>query len=608
MKTSLWKKISMFVILLVMLLGFSPVALAKSAPDTITMGESGTVDGYVAGTSFGIKRLKNGGYAYCLDRVKNTPSNVKMYRQGVLDAGLAYIMKNGYPEKSITGNNQYDYYITQSAVWWYLDATTGTKNLPSNFKSGSDPHNLRKHIKSLVSGAKKAAKAGYTKPSLSLKSNSGVLTLTQDKQYYESGIVQVAGAGVSGSVNVSISGAPQNTTLVNSATGANQTTYNVGDSFKVRVPVQNVTSLSNNMTLTAQATGSVDKAYEYKAKDSKLQNVVPMVLYSVTSSLSATTKVSLSTSKLTVIKIDSATKKPLAGATIVLKDSQGKVVTSWVSTTNAHTIQNLKDGKYTLEETAAPKGYQRDKEVTAFEISSSNRDVTIYISNTKIDKSVTIQKIDEDTKKPLAGASFKITNEKGEVVTTFVTTEEAYLLKDIQDGTYYIEETQAPAGYLQNTKKYSFTISDAKPKVTITISNKKKTEVERSIQIIKIDADTQEPLAGAHIQVKDKDGNIIADFVTTEQNYVINNIQDGTYTVEEVEAPSGYNKTTEKFTFTISESTPTARVTIKNAKAEIIQEVPNTGNSSNFFMIVLGLGLILGAFGIVKYQEKRRYE
>ena len=42
----------------------------------------------------------------------------------IIDNGLIYILRNGYPEKSITGDNDKDYYITQTAVWWYLDEVT----------------------------------------------------------------------------------------------------------------------------------------------------------------------------------------------------------------------------------------------------------------------------------------------------------------------------------------------------------------------------------------------------------------------------------------------------------------------------------------------------
>ena len=43
-----------------------------------------------------------------------------------MNAGVAYILENGYPNKHFTGDSNKDYYITQLAVWWYLDDTTGS--------------------------------------------------------------------------------------------------------------------------------------------------------------------------------------------------------------------------------------------------------------------------------------------------------------------------------------------------------------------------------------------------------------------------------------------------------------------------------------------------
>ena len=54
---------------------------------------------------------------------------------------------------------------------------------------------------------------------------------------------------------------------------------------------------------------------------------------------------------------------------------------------------------------------------------------------------------------------------------------------------------------------------------------------------MKIDASTNLPLAGAVIVVRDQDNNEIARFTSTEEAYVIKDIKDGTYTVEEESAP-----------------------------------------------------------------------
>ena len=65
--------------------------------------------------------------------------------------------------------------------------------------------------------------------------------------------------------------------------------------------------------------------------------------------LDAKTTVNLTTSKVSIVKIDSSTGKALAGAHLVLTDSNGNTVTEWDTTENAHVIKNLADGTYTLK-------------------------------------------------------------------------------------------------------------------------------------------------------------------------------------------------------------------------------------------------------------------
>ncbi len=490
--------------------------VAVSAPATIVTGNTHDLGEYIDGMSFGIKELQGGGIAYCLDSNKKTPLNTTLHLYGEQDAGLAYIMKNGAPNQSITGNLDYDYYITQAAIWWYLDDTTGSGNLASTFKTtGEDPHQLRPYIESLVRAAKNARSTGYVTPKVSLQSTNTTLSLSSDKKYYETGTIQIVGSSLVGNVTVQLSTSLANAEVISLKTNQAQTTYEVGDSFKVRVPVGSVKDFKNTITLEAKATGVVDKAYEYRPDDPTVQNMMPVVLYSEEIPVSTTETFSLNTTKVSIIKIDATTKKPLAGATLVLKDSEGKVITSWKSTTNAHTIQNLKMGTYTIEETEGVSGYQKLDEPVTFTITDDNRNITVYVSNKKVSKYVEIQKIDEDTKAPLAGAKMIITDSDGNVIATFVTTTEPYLLENLEDGTYYIEEIEAPEGYQKSDKKYEFTISD---------------------------------------------------------------------------------------------KTPTAKITFTNKEAEIIQEVPvpNTGNHTQMGLTIMGFIFMISSVGIVMYQGRRR--
>ncbi len=601
------KKVGMLS-LIIMMIGsfFSGLVLnveATSVPKSFTATSEKYLDGYIAGYHFGKKKNSAGGYVYCNNIHKGTPHGEKMTLVGQAPAGIAYILSNGYPSKSITGNSDYDYYITQAAVWWYLDDTTGSNNLSKSFKTtGSDPHGLRKYVKSLVAAAKKVK--SYSTASLKVNNASSAMTLSSDKNYYVSNSIGVTAKSVSGKYSVSLSGAPRGTRIVNVSTLSDASSFATNEKFKVMVPVSSAQNLKTTITVNVKATGKVDKAYEYKSSDSSVQNVYGKALYPTTSNLSAKTTLNLSTSKVSITKIDSKTKKGLAGATFVLYDNSGKQITTWTSTTGAHIIQNLPNGTYTLKETKAPAGYKISKELTTFTISDTKRNIAIKVENTLYSK-VSIIKIDSKTKVALAGAEFVLYDNFGKKITSWTSTGKAHVIQNLPNGTYTLKETKAPAGYKISKESTTFTISDTNRDVTVKVEN---TALTKLVNIVKIDKSTGQPLAGAHLIVKNEKGETIADFVSTEEPYVIKDLADGKYSVYEVEAPDGYKKSEATYYFTISDGNTVASVTVENEKdvPEEVVEVPNTGNNNTVIPIALGSTALLSGVGFVYYNEKKK--
>ena len=601
------KKVGMLS-LIIMMIGsfFSGLVLnveATSVPKSFTATTEKYLDGYIAGYHFGKKKNSAGGYVYCNNIHKGTPHGEKMTLVGQAPAGIAYILSNGYPSKSITGNSDYDYYITQAAVWWYLDDTTGSNNLSKSFKTtGSDPHGLRKYVKSLVAAAKKVK--SYSTASLKVNNASSAMTLSSDKNYYVSNSIGVTAKSVCGKYSVSLSGAPSGTRIVNASTLSDASSFATNEKFKVMVPVSSAQNLKTTITVNVKATGKVDKAYEYKSSDSSVQNVYGKALYPTTSNLSAKTTLNLATSKVSITKIDSKTKKGLAGATFVLYDNSGKQITTWTSTTGAHIIQNLPNGTYKLKETKAPAGYKISKELTTFTISDTKRNIAIKVENTLYSK-VSIIKIDSKTKVALAGAEFVLYDNSGKKITSWTSTGKAHVIQNLPNGTYTLKETKAPAGYKISKESTTFTISDTNRDVTVKVEN---TALTKLVNIVKIDKSTGQPLAGAHLIVKNEKGETIADFVSTEEPYVIKDLADGKYSVYEVEAPDGYKKSEATYYFTISDGNTVASVTVENEKdvPEEVVEVPNTGNNNTVIPIALGSTALLSGVGFVYYNEKKK--
>ena len=171
------------------------------------------------------------------------------------------------------------------------------------------------------------------------------------------------------------------------------------------------------------------------------------------------------------------TKKEVAGAKLVLKDSTGKVITSWTTTTNAHIIRNLANGEYTVEEVEAPKGYLLNKKAAKFTVSDKNRNIKVTFENAPKEVVVNITKIDQETNKALAGAVLLVKDSSGKEIARFTTTEESYVLTNIPNGTYTVEEVSAPEGYIKSNDVIKFTIDDDHLSHQIVFKNAKPTPV-----------------------------------------------------------------------------------------------------------------------------------
>ena len=276
----------------------------KSVPNTINLTSSTGVPGYITNEAdgnktitFGTKTMKDGTLVYCLDYAKQTTVNTTATLKKEMDAGMAYLMQNGYPNKSFTGNKNIDYYITQVAVYWYLDETTGSKNLTDSFKTtDSDPKNLRPTIKKLVDDAVAANKKGYVDPTLSLSVSNSNLTLNSDNTYFISDEIN---ANANNSYTVTLDGAPEGS-FVADINGNKKDTFNAGENFKVYVPVNKDGGADASFKVNAVSTGTIYKVYQYDPADSREQSLVTPILYPESKTVNGNVVLSLTYPKVVV--------------------------------------------------------------------------------------------------------------------------------------------------------------------------------------------------------------------------------------------------------------------------------------------------------------------
>ena len=156
-----------------------------------------------------------------------------------------------------------------------------------------------------------------------------------------------------------------------------------------------------------------------------------------------------------VLKLDGITNKPLAGATLVIKDTNGKEVKTITSKTEAIKV-DLEPGEYTLEETKAPNGYKVTSEKIKFTVDKKGGYAEVKMNNYP-ETGASVLKLDGITNKPLAGATLVIKDATGKEVKTIISAPAAVKV-DLEAGEYTLEETKSPKGYKVTSEKVKFTV------------------------------------------------------------------------------------------------------------------------------------------------------
>ncbi len=167
----------------------------------------------------------------------------------------------------------------------------------------------------------------------------------------------------------------------------------------------------------------------------------------------------------------------LPGATLELRDAQGTLIESWISTTEAHKVNaELKVGDtYTLTEVNAPAGYVTAKPIQ-FVVSGEGKTEESMVDETT---KVNITKYAQTTKKPLAGASLELRDSNGKVVDSWVSDTKAHALdgKLTAGETYTLVEKKAPEGY-EVADPVTFTVADTADAQAIAMYDLTTEEVE----------------------------------------------------------------------------------------------------------------------------------
>ena len=470
-------------------------------------------------------------------------------------SGVAAIVDKYNTEKSYK-----NYYYAELAINEFLYYYNG-KNSVNRISTVRDVRNAYSITKAYYTKAVDAYNAANKEYKISVSPSN--VTFSLSGNYYVSNKLTVSSTnGSVGSYSVSLSG------------DVKAEVYNKsGNSFYIRVPKSSIkTGTTSNITVTVNGTRTINIAKRFDC-GSYNQVVTPNVTTTTTkkSSAKATGKIVLKGNKIEINKIDSETKKAVSGATLVVKNSAGKVIYTINTNGKTYQIKNLDAGNYTLEETKAPSGYSKSSEIVKFIAANNDKTVTINYKNNKIKNRVEIKKTDATTSKEIEGAHLVVKDSTGKVVDEWTSTKEVHVIKDLQAGKYTLSETIAPDGYRLKTTTVEFTVKGDGSTTKVEMKNELMNKT-----INKLDADTKKAVSGATLVIKNSSGKVVKTIKTEGKTVVISDLDKGQYTLEETVAPYGYKLTTTKSQFTVANDDKTVTIDVLNKKYETRVEVRKT--------------------------------
>ena len=542
------KKIFTLLFLLLSVFGFS--LNADAAPATIKTTSLGKSSNLISGVpTVYIKHTSDSIYLYCEEALKKYPANTTIKLKGEAPKGMVYILKN----RPNTGNANTDYYIMQTAVWWYRDIWSGTNNISQATKNkiinGRNSNTIYNKIYNLVEGAQ------YYSEVIGSMSISGNNKFTEQGAYYVSDTITVKTLGIA-NYNIDLIGAPYGTIITNRS----------GNTFRVSVPVSSVAE-GRTISFQVKVSGSytLNTAYEYDY-GANYQYVLYGKLDTANKSVSASLNLSVTKPEENIFKVYKVDEDGdyVKGAKLALyegnctnkKCSSSNLYETWTTTNSAKVFENIPRGIYTLVEISAPSGYEIADKMYV-NISSNSGTFKVEMVDYEIEEnSLKVYKVDENDNY-VKGAKLALYKEdcanktctESKLYKTWTSGSSAMVFTDIPMGTYTLVEVEAPNGYKVAAKKKVVVNSTNKTfKITMVDEKIKSTKVK----ISKTDVTGSKEVPGATLVVKDASGSVVEKWVSTNEAHYVT-VDPGVYTLTETIAPKGYKLSTTTITFKVDE-------------------------------------------------------
>ena len=264
-------------------------------------------------------------------------------------------------------------------------------------------------------------------------------------------------------------------------------------------------------------------------------------------------------------KTDITGDKELIGAKLTVLDNENNIIDTWTSTEKTHKIEGLTIVKeYTLKEEIAPEGY-----VVATSIKFTIKDTNEIQKVNMIDKIVEMSKVDIAGDE-IEGATIQVLDKDNKVVDEWVSGKEPHKIKNLVEGeTYTLHEEIVADSYVKAT--------DIEFKVITDKETQKVVMIDKIVEMSKVDIAGEE-IAGATIQVLDKDNKVVDEWVSGKEPHKIKNLVEGeTYTLHEEIVADSYVKATD-VEFIVTTDKETQKLVMIDKLVEITKTDITNGN------------------------------
>jgi len=231
-------------------------------------------------------------------------------------------------------------------------------------------------------------------------------------------------------------------------------------------------------------------------------------------------------------------EKPLPGTKLrLIRADNQEIIRDWTSGELAEVFKGLLPGLYEIHELEPLPGYQSAPPIT-IEVKAGLEKQYFEMENQRIE--VHVEKVDSETKEPVAGAVLQLYSNPGKsekLVEEWLTDGTVKTFTGLLAGSYEIREKSSPDGYA-TMKPIKFQVTN-QPGIQLITAENQKIQVEVSKQ----NGKDHRPVAGAKLQmVREADGQIIREWVSDKKPEAFKGLAPGRYVIREVEAPAGYKK------------------------------------------------------------------